>query len=455
MNLEFEAPTIAATASSVLPDIGSLQPFSANLAPSLGEGFNFNPSFGMEIKPITINAAAPSLELHFPSLENIQPQIHLDKTVPVPEVVFNEKLFEAIRPNVAQDAPFQIQPLPAEISVPISILEKEADLKAREEAINMANILFPGSITEQNFWVEKIRQIEKMADSFDASASIDLTAPEIVLPLAAEPSAEPQAEKAVEIVSNPKTETQASNDVQTEIETQTQPETVAQTATGSGMQGPNVPIALESESEQPNDEAEPETLPRGKEPEWDEYVTSEANRVAKASLKKRRNIAKEILKESISDEGLDLTTKVEAKIYKLDVPDIAEAVQIASRKLEYPQITTRVEANLLYIENRDDPIEVHTAIDKAISKTPPIEKTRKVVSATRKKQSDLSGAPKRLANQGAKFIALLKDMVWVRTKRLKLEEPVEMKKVEKKDDKKQNLRVGSRGLEPLTSTMSM
>ncbi len=443
MSVEIQAPTAIAIAPSVLPDVGSLQPFSTNFGAQMGEGFNFNPSFGMEIKPLTI-ASSSGPDLHFPSLAKIEPQIHLDRTVPVPEIVFNEKLFEAIRPNVQAAEPLQIPPA-FKIETPIisPVLEKEADKKARAEAVNLANILFPNSNEELSFWVAKIQEIELAEEDKikeeNKAAYTEHTAPEVIFPLTAQPLPEAEKEQTVEVKTQPQTLTKNEGGLETEVEPQTETQAEPQALASSGIRGPKIPVDGDGGERPSGEEPIREEPLNGSEPEWDEFITSEKHHVAKASLAKRQRIAREILEESVLSHGSDLITRVEGKIYKLDVPDPLEASAIASRKLEYPQIARNVETNLAYVEDRDNPVEVHNAINKTIASAPPIEATRKLQSVTRKRQSELAPEPKKIAAHGAKFIALLKEMVWVPTRKLKLEEPVEMQKVKKQPKKTDKL----------------
>lgn len=72
---------------------------------------------------------------------------------------------------------------------------------------------------------------------------------------------------------------------------------------------------------------------------------------------------------------------------------------------------------------------MQAAVDQAINSAPPMERTKRIISITQKKQSELEPQPRALAIKGAKVIAFLKEQVWVPRKRQKLQDPIELDKV--------------------------
>lgn len=257
------APTVPATISAS-PSINSAIgiPNEAN--------FSFNPSFSGEIHPVQIGFEPKQATIELPNFNFSPESFNPDRTVPVPEIIFNENLFGVIRPkveglieNIEPEIPFGTEThVPEAINVQDDAL-KGLEIRKDEELLDnaiqkMEEFGFTAEVEEQ--WKMKLERarlnsqtnrpkmelisddIESEAQRLDEFADIEVLKPIL---------------KSIDIQTETQTEEQVSEDEIPEIRTE------------------ESQIEDSSEKELISKEVIPEIPQPLEEPNWDMYHIKE------------------------------------------------------------------------------------------------------------------------------------------------------------------------------------
>lgn len=461
MSVEAPGAAIASATFTAAEGIASasIDTFSP---PGMESGISFNPSLGGEISPIIVSfnpvkTALTAIDIdlktmphHVLDVGNLNP----DRQVPIPELVFNDKLFRSLIPEievrkkaetstrsnltegrdasgqktdrkVAQSIPlpfvfadFGVQPDLASTTEPtvessnattqkpleasglsegLMHMNEFADREAITDAIAVVeNSQMPES--QKTFWLEKFENLYeekvKVTDTLLTSAIPQSTAESKVLD---------------------ETESQVAIETQTET---------------AGANPPNTPIEIATDD---LNEAEPADF---EEPEWDMFKVSPKKVVEQRSLKKRQRVAAEIVDESSSTAAnakASLKLQTEDRLYKLDVPDISETAGIVTGQLEYPPVALAAEYELAKVEDNDEQ-GILNALQNAVDSAPPITKKPESSYLGRKKQSELDPGARELADEGAQHIVLKRGQVWLPVNKPLRKEPLELDKANTRSD---------------------
>lgn len=244
--------------------------------------------------------------------------------------------------------------------------------------------------------------------------------------LAEEKNALVAVETKTELKVGAQTEVQTPIDIQIVTQTETEPQTKSATQTENTSIPPQKPPEIAVKLEEPATEPDPpaEKL------EWDLYVVETTKKTAEESLKKRLRIAKGIVYEPESRDNLTTRTVAQSESFKLDVPDATETVNILTGQLEYPPIADKVQISVEAVNENDLPA-VQKAVTGVIVDNKPRERSKNPSYLGRIDQENLPSPAQILAKRGAKKIIFRQARTWQEANRLKLEEPIEMEKVEK------------------------
>ena len=434
--------TFSAAEGIASASIGTLSP------PAMEGGIPFNPSLGGEISPITVTfnhvepAVTPlsldSMPVHVLDIGNLNP----DRQVPVPELVFNNRLFKTLAAGIesikmsdqpapqnnllfensnSASSPFVFDELGIELGLhaetepavesdlqvaqkPLEVsdlsegllhhMDVFADQKAITDAIaTVQDFQIPDS--QKAFWLEKFAHLHEEKVGVRPATLVEVS-----------------------------TQTKALDEVSEDGEPQHKLELQTETET-AGANPPNAPIEIATDD---LNEAEPADF---EEPEWDMFKVSPKKVVEQRSLKKRQRVAAEIVDESSSTAAnakASLKLQTEDRLYKLDVPDISETVGIVTGQLEYPPVALAAEYELAKVDESDKGA-IYNALQNAVDSAPPTTKKPESSYLGRRKQSKLDPSARELANEGAQHIVLKRGLTWFPVKKSLRKEPLELDKV--------------------------
>ncbi|MDP2632514.1 MAG: hypothetical protein Q8P25_02200 [Candidatus Curtissbacteria bacterium] len=218
-------------------------------------------------------------------------------------------------------------------------------------------------------------------------------------------------------------DTQVETDAQSAVETVADIET--ESATAGGSQPPDLPTTEDGEFEmkKPEDEIEEEEDA----PEWDVYHIADTWQNASKVNKRRAELAEEIAFRAAQEDRPILEAR--AEIYKLDVPDVKETIQMLQGKLKKPAIAHEVYAALGTVNEKDQKA-VGKAIIETVRRNASVEAKPTVTATERVKESKLPPEVQELAAGGAREV-LWKKNRWQRGKVI-FQNPIEAKKVQQK-----------------------
>lgn len=352
--------------------------------------FNFNPSIGGEVFPNTVNAPQIASENIF-DLPIYRPSFGPEITTIVPEITAN--IMPPIKPPEFSAEIFSLHK-PAE-AYGSSFIESEAQLDIAEFSKAIENLQsFGFTKEEEQTWTEKL----KMA--FEEKSRVDTS----VIPF-------------MDTVGKVELE------VETETDGYTEPQTKAKTQTETTGQPPAIPPSIEICAPGNGENAEPQ---KTKTSEWEMFALENQKQIAEDSLKKRVGVARDIVEEAaVNSEGL--ISAVEARIYKLDVPDIQESARIIKGELAIPPVSQLINLDLAAVADPENPTEVHKTIVQTLYSHAPTEKVEILKPQGTLEEEQLPKDAKELAKEGANVIALRKNH-WVPLKKPVWKDPVEFDK---------------------------
>lgn len=379
-----------------------------------GTNFAFNPSVGLDIKPSVIMDSMPSIS-QTQSLEEIL-------SLPYHEINpdFMNPGRTALEPFISLDRfNAEIQPVIENLKPQESVNSRDYEISSDGDLLTEAFISISSepelSSEEKAFWKQKFEKL------FLEKYLIDTQPLET-------PTLEIEEEMSLSHLGTIN-KTEVISAVQVEPVPETQPEALVQTLTSSNQVPPEVPTEVGSEISEP-EEQEPVTE-KDNENTWDIYSVTAIKKVAEKSLNKRFKVASNIVWESKATNTASLASAVENNVYKLDIPDITEAINIARGKLELPPAALNAQYHLSLVENKNNPKAIKAALYAAISSSTPKEKVNNVKFEKRLEESLLPEEPQTLAKKGAKYIALTKRLIWKSQNKPKRVEPIEMDLVKK------------------------
>ncbi len=367
----------------------SLQPISS-VAES-GIDFSFNASIGSEVLPSIINAPQSASENIF-NLPTYKPNFDPKIIAIVPEITANS--LPPINLPELNIQTFNLEK-PAESQKPI-VLEPEAQADIIEFSKTISSLqTFGFTKEEEQKWADKFKKALQEKSAAESEPPLNIL---------------PQTAEQVEVDLLVQVETQAKAEAQAQAETAGQP--------------PVIPPKIEIGALDNNESSGPK---KTKKPKWEMFTLDNQKRVAKDSLKKRVGVAKDIVEEATLDDPEDIASAIEARIYKLDVPDIAESARIVQGELTIPAVSQYLSADVVSVRDGQDIAEVHNTIVRTLYNHAPTEKVGVLQPGGTIEKEQLPGGAKELAEEGARVIVLRKNR-WVPLEKPSFKDPIEFDK---------------------------
>lgn len=405
-----EAPTMTA-APTISLETATPQTFSPNLGPQIPNeaGFNFNPSYGVDLKiqtytaPVVVESAVSTTaddEINVPNfdLDIASEQAHAITNEPS---VFDLPKFEYKPEQSVKE--IELPESLREVSTPLSenVIEPKAEAQINEQAIAQViqKIQAEYELDEQDeaLWVQRFQNIldekREEAEFLKPEAIIQKEPSEITFLPSIFNQTQTEAETNLEeeqarietqtdevfIMAAPRTATAETNtSAQTEIAASTQPDTMLATNVEPQTQTEIQPdLEISDQLPEAEDEDEKVGKPQDKIEVMDQYgdlfEVVKIRQVRLETLKDRLFKASTTVREA--EHKQDEAEKIiSGRLYRIDMPRLKDEEDIANNVLEFPILESEAAANI----DPDDLVKTNRAISEVIVNKPPMETVVKV-----------------------------------------------------------------------------